>query len=729
MKKISINLCFSVLLFSLPLQAQDNKSSASEASKELQTMVVIASKVARPLADVAGSVAVINATDIEENVVQSVDDMLRYQPGINVERAGTRFASEGINIRGIGGNRVAIEIDGVPVQSQFSLGSFSNTGRDTLEVDTIKRVEILSGPASTLYGSRAIGGVMAVSTWDPQDLIHSGTTGLRGSVGFNSVDNSWVVTGGAAWQEDNAGLLAFYTHRDGHQPENRAGKEFADDLQDWDSDSLLAKFVWDAPSGNRLRLSFNGFQQDADTDVRSIIGIGRFRSTSQLLGKDSNTSNSLSADYEFTTSWLDQGVARFYYQDSSIDQQSFEARPGARTPVKLERRFFFDQNIMGLELNGFEQIVTGNVVHKLGFGLEYQEDDIKEKRDAFSTNLNTGESTNIILGEAFPTRDFPISTTTEVGLFIHDEMQLGDSAWRLIPGIRYDRYKLDPRRDAIFDLNNAAVNINQVTDSGLSPKLGVLYHLDNDWSLFGQYARGFRAPPSQDVNRSLFLPLFNFRVLPNPDLRSETSDGFELGIRNSRVAGNFSASFFWTEYDDFIESAALLGFDPPSGELLFQSRNITNARIYGAEVHWQHPLEQFIEGLSFEGGAFWSRGENLDNNEALNTVSPPQLVAGLNWHSQDQRFRTAVITTFTAEQDRIDETAAARFATPSYGIIDLTAGWKISNSLQLEVGVFNLLDKKYWRWNDVSKFSPDDAIIEILSRPGRNFSANFKMLL
>ncbi|MCF6224686.1 MAG: TonB-dependent hemoglobin/transferrin/lactoferrin family receptor [Xanthomonadales bacterium] len=727
MNKNPTCLCLGALLLPFTLNAADTESVDQQEITELSPMVVIASKISRPLADVAGSVTVIDALEIERNSAQSIDDMLRYQPGINIDSAGTRFGGEGLNIRGIGGNRVVMEIDGVPVQSQFSLSNFSNTGRDTLEVETIKRVEILSGPASTLYGSRAIGGVMAVTTWDPDDLVGYTGIGVRTKAGYNSVDNSWIATGGVAWQHENTGLLAFYSRRVGHEVENMADKEFPDDKQDWNSDSLLTKFVWDSATGNRLRMTYNGFRKDAQTDIRSLLGTGRFRSTTELRGDDANSSDLLALDYSFSTDWLDQGVARVFYQDAATVQKTFETRAGRR-PAQIDRQFYFDDSIFGLELNGFRQHITGSWVHNLGFGVEYQENKIREKRDALSTNLITGEVTNILLGEVYPTRDFPISTTRETSLFIHDEIELGDTGWRLIPGLRYDDYQMSPTRDSVYDTNNADVVISHVSDDGFSPKLGVLYRLAKDWSLFGQYARGFRAPPSQDINRSLYLPLFKYRVLPNPDLRSETSDGLEFGIRQSSRADSFSVSVFWTEYVDFIESAALLGFDSASGELRFQSRNITDARIYGAEIQWQQSLEQLVEGLSFEGGAYWSRGENLDNDQPLNTVSPPQLVAGLNWSSANQRFRTALITTFTAAQKRIDETDADRFATPSYAILDFTVGWEISQSVRLDAGIFNLLDKQYWRWSDVSKFAPDDPVIEVLSRPGRNISVNLKIL-
>ena len=96
--------------------------------------------------------------------------MFRYVPGVDYEGAGTRFGTEGINIRGIGGNRVAILVDGVPLADQFDTGSFSNATRDFIDAGLIQNIEVLHGPASALYGSAAIGGVVAVRTPDPGDL-------------------------------------------------------------------------------------------------------------------------------------------------------------------------------------------------------------------------------------------------------------------------------------------------------------------------------------------------------------------------------------------------------------------------------------------------------------------------------------------------------------------------------------------------------------------------------
>jgi hemoglobin/transferrin/lactoferrin receptor protein len=78
--------------------------------------------------------------------------------------------------------------------------------------------------------------------------------------------------------------------------------------------------------------------------------------------------------------------------------------------------------------------------------------------------------------------------------------------------------------------------------------------------------------------------------------------------------------------------------------------------------------------------------------------------------------------TFTAKQDRIDETAGARFHTPSWTTADLTAGWRINQHVDLRAGIYNLTDERYWRWSDVSLFKPDNPMLELLTRPGRNYS-------
>ena len=141
-----------------PAVSQESRGDAAS-DEPLDQIVVVAHKSERSVRDIAANVTVLTAEEINANLATSVADMFRYSPGVDYEAAGSRFGTEGINIRGIGGNRVAILVDGVPMSDQFDVGSFSNATRDFLNAGLVNRVEVLHGPASALYGSAAIGGV------------------------------------------------------------------------------------------------------------------------------------------------------------------------------------------------------------------------------------------------------------------------------------------------------------------------------------------------------------------------------------------------------------------------------------------------------------------------------------------------------------------------------------------------------------------------------------------
>jgi hemoglobin/transferrin/lactoferrin receptor protein len=706
--------------------AADDSDDASPEPVELDPIVVVASKSPRPLSDVIGQVSVINAGFIERYGVENIDNLLRYEPGLNVEGSGTRFGGNAINIRGIGGNRVAIEVDGIPSRDRFAIGSYSDGGRILAETDRIKRLEILYGPASTLYGSDALGGVMAITTWDPDDLLAYGDGNswysLRG--GYQSVNSSIVGSGVAAWGNDNNGILFAATWRDGHETDNKAVAGTPQDKQNWDSMDYFLRYTHDTKAGNLLRITLNDYQRNTKTQIESLPGHGRFRSTTALSGDDSDENRQISLAYEFDSRW-GNGVVRAFDVESSTRQLTHEERAASVRPVRMERYFQYDQDISGIELNMFRDLSLANSYHHLGAGIEFQRTDSAEYRNGFQQSLIDGSITNIILGEEMPVRDFPISRTDEWGIFIQDEISMHNGRWEIVPAIRYDHYDLEPRLDDIYLGDNPSTEVVSVSESEFSPRLGALYHINDEWGVYAQYVNGFRAPPFEDANIGLEIPLFNIRAIPNPDLKSETSQGFEVGFRYISNTTRLTLAIFDTEYDDFIETKARVGTDPETGTILFQSRNIDRARIYGLDLRLEQNMaawSEALEGWSLTGAGYWSRGENRENGEPLNSVSPPQAVLGVSWTSDNGVWDANLTGTFTAKQDRIDETAGARFHTPSWTTADLTAGWRINQHVDLRAGIYNLTDERYWRWSDVSLFKPDNPMLELLTRPGRNYS-------
>jgi hemoglobin/transferrin/lactoferrin receptor protein len=174
--------------------------------------------------------------------------------------------------------------------------------------------------------------------------------------------------------------------------------------------------------------------------------------------------------------------------------------------------------------------------------------------------MQTGEQTNVLLGEVFPLRDFPISTTKEFGAYLEDTMSFGD--WTVIAALRADRFELSPSQDPMYLEDYPFAELVSIDESDLSPKLGVIYKLTPGTDIYLQYSHGFRAPPYADANIGLDLPLFNVRAIPNPDLKSESSDGLDLGLRWQGLSSSAHVSIFHARYEDFIESKVRLGTDP-----------------------------------------------------------------------------------------------------------------------------------------------------------------------
>jgi hemoglobin/transferrin/lactoferrin receptor protein len=715
------------LVLAVPAKCED--SAASEPLL-LDPIVVVASRLPQALSSVTGQVTVIDSAALQRRMAEDLDGVLRYQPGLEMETSGTRFGATGINIRGIGGNRVDIEIDGIPLRDQFSIGAYSNAGRVLVETDRVKRVEVLHGPASVMYGSNALGGVMAIHTWDPSDLLaKSGadySLGLRG--GYQGMDDSWVASAVAAGASGPHAVLAAATRREGHELDYGATTTLAEDKQDWSSTDYLVRYTWDTAGGDRLRLSASRWQRDTTTDIESLLGYGRrFRWTTSMQGDDHDDSRRFAADYVFSARGRFAGSLKAFATREETDQWTYERRAIAPQPVAIDRHFLYAHEQSGVKGLLFGDIEGAYGRHRLGLGAEWISGEVDELRDGLQTSLVDGSTSSVILGEQMPVRDFPMSRTDRFGVWLQDEIQLDDGRWEIIPGLRWDRYDLDPRPDAIWRADNPGAEVVSVSEDRVTPRLGTLFRAGEKWRLYGQYSEGFRAPPFEDANIGFEIPLFGFRAIPNPDLRSEKSQCLEFGTRYLDDGLLLSLAMFYTDYEDFIESRVLLGRDPLTGDLIFQSRNIDRAKIHGLDFRYEQDLSTWgaaLEGWAIKLAAYWAEGENRGTGAPLNSIAPPQAVVGALWTAADETWDASVTGTFTAAKDAsdIDSSDGERFATTGWATFDVTVGWKPVERWEFRGGVFNLTDRTYWRWLDVANLEADDPRIPLMSRPGRSYS-------
>lgn len=706
---------------------------------DLDTVTITATRIETRVVDVPATVTVKSRDDMERELVFDFKDLVRYEPGVTVGDDGGRFGISDITIRGIGGNRVLLEVDGVRMPDAFSIGSYADSGRDVVDIDLLKRVEIVRGSVSSLYGSDAIGGVVAFTTKDPDDLLRAGEAfGLSAKAGYSGWNDSTVAgatfaarTG--AW----SGLLA-YTHRDGHETENSGdvggvGTARTEPVpQDRYSDSVLAKLVFDASDTQRLRLAWEGTRTDTFTDVLTSVSatapMAGGTQTTGLVGSDEQLRSRLSFDHSFPL-----GEWRVYWQQSETSQETLEERnaaslAGVITPQTRWRLFDFEQEEIGAEVTLFSRFEALGAAHTLAYGAEYIETDTEQQRTGLQTNLLTGATSTTILPDAFPVRDFPLTKTRRTSLFVQDEIRLG--GWTFIPGVRYDDYALRPTIDPVFAADNPGFEAADIDESNVSPKLAVMYRFTENSTAYFNYAAGFRTPPYDDANFGFENLAFGYTAIANPDLKSETSDSFELGWRLARASGHYLAlSAYYNLYDDFIES--LVGsFDPVSGLIVFQSQNLHEVRIRGVELAAGLPLESLsgsLRGLSMRLAASYARGENRSEEDApLNSIDPPKAVLGLIWRAPSQRWGAELVTTFADSPKHVDNSLGEPFVPPSYTKVDLLADIAVTPQLRVNAGVFNLTDEKYWEWADVSGRLASNTWLDRYTRPGRSAGVTIK---
>jgi hemoglobin/transferrin/lactoferrin receptor protein len=712
-------------------------NTAIAADNAMETITVTAARVERSLSEIAGTVTVISAATIEENLNRDIRDLIRYEPGISVSGGG-RFGLNGFTIRGVGGDRVLTQVDGTPTSDEFSFGPFLSARRDFVDVDALKTVEIIRGPASSLYGSDALGGVVSFMTKDPADYLGAGKKPLYASIkgGYTSEDNSYVTSATLAAGNDIIQGMLLATYREGDQTETFFDSGAGDngpsraeaDLFDFTSQNLLAKVVITPNDEHRIRLIAETFVGDsvsnalsgANTSTRGVL-------TTVSLADDTRDRRRLSLSHEYKASdaLIDRAFAQVFHQESESRQITNQQQVSRGAPRNRVRESIFSQSITGFELQFDKSFDVGTTGHYLVFGFDYELTESFNLRDGGTTDAITGAMVREFT--PLPTRGFPNSETEETSFYIQDEISLLAGKLTLTPGLRWDRFGLDPEIDSVFLAGNPGTALPEpFSDDRFTAKIGSVYQFNDTYSLFAQFAQGFRAPPFDDVNVGFTNLLGGYTTLPNANLEAETSDSIEVGLRF--VAENASASLvvFNNKYDNFIESLAPQGVNTATGLIEFQAANREEVVIRGIEFKGDWRFTE-IEGLSAIASAAYSRGEDKQTGEPVNTVDPLRMVLGFAYESGNV-WNSQLVLTVVDRQDRIDNTAAVSefFQAPGYATIDLLGGYNFTDKASMNFGIFNLTNRKYWEWGDVVGREFDDVALNRFTRPGINASMSVR---
>ncbi|MEN5051266.1 TonB-dependent hemoglobin/transferrin/lactoferrin family receptor [Brevundimonas naejangsanensis] len=698
-------------------------------------VTVVGTRTERRIDEVPASISVITAKDIENNLVTDIKDLIRFEPGVSVPTSPARFSAalsgsgrdgnSGFTIRGMGGNRVLIVQDGVRVPDGFAFGAQAVGRGGYNDLDLVKSVEILRGPASALYGSDGIAGAVSFTSKDPTDFIEAGRSfGARARVGYNSADDGWTEGLALAGRSGALSGLLAYTRRDAHETENMAetGGMGADrtkpNPQEFASNAVLAKLVWDAAPNHTVRLTYDHFDQDMEGEALSSYSA----SVTGLSAQDETQRDRVSLDWRFDDFLgLDSGSAAVFWQDATTRQFTYEQRPtlGDRT-----RDVTFDNAVWGLAAQGSKSFGGEAVRHRVTFGVDW----------SHTTQEGIRDGTVPPVGEPFPARPFPKTEFDLAGLFIQDEIDLLGGRLSIIPALRYDWYELTPQADALFP-----APAEGQSDSHLSPKIGAIYWADDHFGVFANYAQGFKAPSPMQVNNFFANPVFGYESIPNPDLKPETSESIEGGFRfrNLEAFGGalaLQATAFRTEYDDFINQVVVRGTGVPGVDpLIYQYVNLTKVEIWGLEargdIHWDNGFSAIV-AASFADGEQETDGER----GALTSVDPIKLVGGLNYAAPSGVWGGSATVTWSDRKSNHECGGGLCWPGERFTLLDVTAFWNVTERATLRAGAFNVFDEKYAWWSDVRGLNSPavgarPATLDAFTQPGRNFGVSLSVRL
>ena len=733
------------------------KRSNSSGTLALQQVTISATRQEQDVNSVPSTISVHDRQELDRQNVNTIKELVRYEPGVSVGGTGQRGGVSGYNIRGIDGDRILTQVDGVEIPDSFFNGPYAKTQRNYVDPEIVKRVEILRGPASVLYGSNAIGGAVSYFTLDPDDIIKPGQdVGARLKTGYSSADRSWLKSGTVAGRAGDFDGLLHLSQRDGHETEsygNHGGtglSRTAANPEDVKTTNVLAKAGWNYNDDDRLAFTYEKFKNRIDANEKSAVGgpfnqgqpLGMYRSrtgTDTVSRERFGLENSMVVDSVVA----DNLKLSLNYQTAKTDQNTLEDYFPFTRNVLRSRNTTYEEKQWVLDAQADKAFQIADTDHLLTYGATVKNQKVTGSRSGSGVCLAVGRGCTAV-GANSPSdylvksSDFPDPTINTYSLFAQDEISWND--WTFMPGLRYDYTKLTPHITQEFLNTVAAADKSSVSDKEkvwhrLSPKFGLTYALSEEYTWYGQYAEGFRTPSAKALYGRFTNLGEGYSVEPNPDLEPEKSKSFETGLRGTFDAGSFDVAVFYNKYRDFInEDAITPGYD----ELTFQSNNIKHATIKGAEVKGRLNLDAFgaPHGLYNIGSVAYAHGRNDDTGEPINSVNPLKAVLGLGY--EQENYGALVSWTLVKRKDQVDDSnffspdgTSTQFKSPGYGVIDLSGFYKVTRDVTVNAGLYNLTDKKYWNWDDVRGYDSvgeagviNPANMDRLTAPGRNFAIN-----
>ena len=705
------------------------------AQAEIEPVVVTADRNAQTLDKAAPNVSVIGRKTLNQASAQNLDDIVMYEFGVSVPSDNNRRGHAGINIRGIDGNRILMMVDGVRIPESYAGGGSNGaiSGRDMVESDTLKQVDIVKGPYSALYGSDALGGVVNMVTLSPSDFVDAGKRGYFGlKHSYRGRDRSHGVTATVAGFHENAEGLLMLTRRQGHETENMGSDtsystaRTATNPQKNNAYNILAK----GNIGNerhRLETLYEQYYHANDTVLANGLGSQSHGpvtiATSESNARDRIRRQRIEAGYRYTGEGrLKEANLTAYQQKLRTEDDAVDAsitRMGTRQLGNSTRYsdYGFNQTIRGLNGRSVWEF-DGAVKQTVVAGAEYKHTETARPRDSLTVDNLTGAVSKVYAGSTYPNKTFPDSKRKTFSVYAQDSLTFGNGIV-LTPALRYEKDKLNTSTDQAYLNANPSGTATRFSDSAFTPSLRLSVPMGEQFTGFATYSQGFRTPPFDSATMAFANTTYGYAVIPNANLKSERSNSFELGMKFKNERARAQVTAFYNRYRNFINRTEIgtstVGRRPI---IQYQYQNLDHVKTYGAEASAAY---KFLPGWQVSGSIAWMRGEQQDG-KPLDSAYPLNGVLGLDY--TQEKWGVGTKLRWSKKHSRVSSDTV--FQAPGYGVWDVGAWYKPFKNLEIGANIYNVGNKKYWQHADVAGMSRT-SVMDLYTESGRNFAATVQL--
>lgn len=607
---------------------------------DLDQVVVTATKTEKKVKDVPAAVEVITKEEMDKKNIKRVDDALKSITGVYVRQTKGVIGgstSDKITMRGFGNsNQVLVMIDGQPVNDGYNGG----VGLANIPTDNIDRIEVIKGPASALYGSNAMGGVINIITKDKakQETI------VRNGIGGLGTDSQSVYTSGSTGKMDYF-ITAQRTSSDGYLTNPTAPEQGDNGMK---RELYDGKLVYHLDDNSKLSLS--GGSNNYKYFYKGNTDCGESNEDVWALNYENKLNSTSSLKVSYGEKKLD-----YHY----VSGGSYTTNPSKTTQGEVQYNF----------KHGDKDSFT------VGYSRR------TEQADSFASTTNIGGKTE--------TNSF----------YLQDEHKVNDNTTLYLGG-RYDDWRFYDGYTTVKSTGTTTQTPESKEDS-FNPKVGIVHKMNDKLTLRSSIGTAFRAPNEYELAKDwVSISGKNSTIYKcNPGLKPEESTNYEIGFDYQADKTLLAKiSIYHSDITDAIGlKTTTTGTKATGTTTVKEYINSDKARVNGFEIGltkrlsdaWSSFVNYTYTDTKISSSTLGNEGEHVE-------YVPKQMFnIGVNY-TQD-RWQGSLTGNYVSDANNIAKQGQTGYGTyESHFTVDTKVSYKMTKDTTVSLSVDNLFDREYY---------------------------------